>query len=411
MNSHLDMHPIRLRPPYFGASAQGAIHRYLDPEFVPRFQQDLLTQGFPDNTWQQEDRFSGHDDKLVLRLPMHRCFYLVSCEVSCERLGLPALDPARIASAGFVIRRLAPQGEQGWMLEHEKAIGWELSPTGLRDPDLNRRVCRNGKLHALPGNPAYSGEQTHPLHALVTRDTNGKCHTVLYGYVPLGGSYTLQKRAGITAPPFEGDSLALFKTQVAEQLPWPYGLKQPLDRRWTDDCTRPVNKGMPTAQWVALLKMLVNTHHLGEADIGDNQRLEQLARNLYPEEIGRAPTLTRKLKEAITALKIEALYSKDEILETYLNTVPFLYNVVGIEMAARTYFDKPASDLDVLESASLSHRDLFSGGTASASRRRRPSSRASRRQRADVSSGSSLMNQRLATPASSAGCVCASTGA
>jgi membrane peptidoglycan carboxypeptidase len=42
------------------------------------------------------------------------------------------------------------------------------------------------------------------------------------------------------------------------------------------------------------------------------------------------------------SLKIEALYSKDEILETYLNTVPFLYNAYGIEMAARTYFDKSA---------------------------------------------------------------------
>ena len=78
-----------------------------------------------------------------------------------------------------------------------------------------------------------------------------------------------------------------------------------------------------------------------------------MARNLYPEEIGRASTLTRKVKEAITALKIEAVYTKDEILETYLNTVPFLYNAFGIEMAARTYFDKSADRLDVLESATL----------------------------------------------------------
>lgn len=86
---------------------------------------------------------------------------------------------------------------------------------------------------------------------------------------------------------------------------------------------------------------------------GGSTITQQLARNLYPDEIGRAPTLTRKLKEAITAFKIEALYSKDEILETYLNTVPFLYNAYGIEMAARTYFDKSASDLNVLESATL----------------------------------------------------------
>jgi penicillin-binding protein 1A len=86
---------------------------------------------------------------------------------------------------------------------------------------------------------------------------------------------------------------------------------------------------------------------------GGSTLTQQLARNLYPEEIGRAPTITRKIKEAITALKIEAVYSKPEILETYLNTVPFLYNAFGIEMAARTYFDKSADKLDVLESATL----------------------------------------------------------
>ncbi len=86
---------------------------------------------------------------------------------------------------------------------------------------------------------------------------------------------------------------------------------------------------------------------------GGSTITQQLARNLYPEEIGRAATLTRKLKEAITALKIEALYSKPEILETYLNTVPFLYNAYGIEMAARTYFDTSADRLDVLQSATL----------------------------------------------------------
>ncbi|RQR51143.1 penicillin-binding protein [Burkholderia sp. Bp9125] len=86
---------------------------------------------------------------------------------------------------------------------------------------------------------------------------------------------------------------------------------------------------------------------------GGSTITQQLARNLYPDEIGRAPTLTRKLKEAITALKIEAVYSKPQILETYLNTVPFLYNAYGVEMAARTYFDKSANELDVLDSATL----------------------------------------------------------
>ena len=90
---------------------------------------------------------------------------------------------------------------------------------------------------------------------------------------------------------------------------------------------------------------------------GGSTITQQLARNLFPDEIGRSrvfpQALTRKLKEAITAVKIEASYSKDEVLETYLNTVPFLYNAYGIEMAARTYFDKSADKLNVLESATL----------------------------------------------------------
>lgn len=103
--------------------------------------------------------------------------------------------------------------------------------------------------------------------------------------------------------------------------------------------------------WRRTASALVQT--LGGDKQGGSTITQQLARNLFPEDIGRAPTLTRKIKEAITALKIEAVYSKDEILETYLNTVPFLYNAYGIEMAARTYFDKSADKLTVLESATL----------------------------------------------------------
>jgi penicillin-binding protein 1A len=86
---------------------------------------------------------------------------------------------------------------------------------------------------------------------------------------------------------------------------------------------------------------------------GGSTITQQLARNLFPEEIGRERSIERKIKELVTAVRIERLYTKQQILEAYLNTVPFLYNVIGIEMAARTYFDKSAADLDPLESATL----------------------------------------------------------
>lgn len=86
---------------------------------------------------------------------------------------------------------------------------------------------------------------------------------------------------------------------------------------------------------------------------GGSTITQQLARNMFPEEIGRSRSLHRKMKELVTAIKIENTYSKPQILEAYLNTVPFLYNAYGIEMAARTYFRKPAARLDVLEAATL----------------------------------------------------------
>ncbi|HEX4327687.1 MAG TPA: transglycosylase domain-containing protein [Burkholderiales bacterium] len=86
---------------------------------------------------------------------------------------------------------------------------------------------------------------------------------------------------------------------------------------------------------------------------GGSTITQQLVRNLFPEEIGRSRNINRKAKEIITALRIERIYSKQQILETYLNTVPFPYNNYGIETAARTYYGKPAADLDALESATL----------------------------------------------------------
>jgi len=86
---------------------------------------------------------------------------------------------------------------------------------------------------------------------------------------------------------------------------------------------------------------------------GGSTITQQLARNLFPDEVGRARNLHRKGKEWVTAMRIERVYDKKQILEAYLNTAPFLYNAVGIEMAARTYFDTSAAELDVLQSATL----------------------------------------------------------
>jgi penicillin-binding protein 1A len=79
---------------------------------------------------------------------------------------------------------------------------------------------------------------------------------------------------------------------------------------------------------------------------------QQLARNLY-RNIGFEVSVTRKLRELITAIQIENNYTKREIIEMYLNTVEFSNSAFGIEQASRTHFGKSARDLTVSEAATL----------------------------------------------------------
>ena len=62
-------------------------------------------------------------------------------------------------------------------------------------------------------------------------------------------------------------------------------------------------------------------------------------------------SLERKMKEAVLALELERRYSKDRILEMYLNQVYFGHGAYGVEAAARTYFGKSVSELNVREAA------------------------------------------------------------
>jgi penicillin-binding protein 1A len=64
-------------------------------------------------------------------------------------------------------------------------------------------------------------------------------------------------------------------------------------------------------------------------------------------------TLERKVREIILSLELERKYSKDQILEWYLNQVPFGSNSYGIEAASQTFFQKPARDLSLAEAATL----------------------------------------------------------
>lgn len=84
---------------------------------------------------------------------------------------------------------------------------------------------------------------------------------------------------------------------------------------------------------------------------GGSTITQQLMKTMYFGHDDR--TARRKFLEVLMALDVETCYSKDKILETYLNTVYFGRGAYGIQRAAKTYFNKPAKNLNLEESAFL----------------------------------------------------------
>jgi penicillin-binding protein 1A len=79
----------------------------------------------------------------------------------------------------------------------------------------------------------------------------------------------------------------------------------------------------------------------------------QLARNIFPERISREKAPLRKLKEIKVARAIEQRYSKEHILELYLNQINLGNGSYGVETASQRYFGKSVKDLNIAEAATL----------------------------------------------------------
>ncbi|WP_372766905.1 transglycosylase domain-containing protein [Lutibacter sp.] len=93
---------------------------------------------------------------------------------------------------------------------------------------------------------------------------------------------------------------------------------------------------------------------MGDNKGGGSTLTQQLVKNLYGRhDFSILSMPVNKVKEIIIAARIESLFTKEELLLLYLNSVPFGENLYGIETASQRYFNKPASKLKVEESAVL----------------------------------------------------------
>lgn len=102
-------------------------------------------------------------------------------------------------------------------------------------------------------------------------------------------------------------------------------------------------------------RVVIKTVILGDKSGGGGSTIsQQLVKNIYGREnFGSLSMPVNKLKENIIALKIEEIYSKEEIITLYFNTVSFGENVYGIKVASQRYFSKLPNELSTPEAATL----------------------------------------------------------
>ena len=160
--------------------------------------------------------------------------------------------------------------------------------------------------------------------------------------------YVVERRNSVTLKAADGTVLATYGDLYGEhrnlaELPkhLPQALIGTEDRRFYDHFGLDLI-GLARAMWVNL--------RAGRVVQGGSTLTQQLAKNVFLDS-GR--TLKRKAQEVLLALWLERNFSKDQILEMYLNRVYFGAGAYGVEAAAQRYFDKPATKLSLNESAML----------------------------------------------------------
>lgn len=106
------------------------------------------------------------------------------------------------------------------------------------------------------------------------------------------------------------------------------------------------NNGFSPAAYLRVFRDFL----LGRGLTGGSTITQQLVKNVL---LTNQRSISRKIKELILAIQVDKKYSKDDILEMYLNNIPYGGTAIGVEAAAEQYFGKKAKDLDLGQSAFL----------------------------------------------------------
>lgn len=100
----------------------------------------------------------------------------------------------------------------------------------------------------------------------------------------------------------------------------------------------------------SIVRAMIVNFQSGKVVEGASTLTMQLVKNVF---LSHKRAFSRKLAEAVLAIRVEQVFTKDEILEMYLNNIYWGHNNYGAETAAQSYFNKPASQLNLAEAAMM----------------------------------------------------------
>lgn len=178
--------------------------------------------------------------------------------------------------------------------------------------------------------------------------TGGLLVWALWDMPSLNGLYTIERRPSVTLVSEKGEVIATYGDLYGDPVrldSLPQHLPQAAiaieDRRFYSHI------GIDP---IGIARAFVRAYQAGRFTQGGSTITQQVAKNVF---LTPARTVKRKLQEALLALWLERQFTKDQILELYLNRVYFGAGAYGVEAAAQRYFAKPAAKLTLEESAML----------------------------------------------------------
>lgn len=259
------------------------------------------------------------------------------------------------------------------------AIGWGYYE-GTQESHTIKPQNRGAVAETVPAPSSSSSlvDEAGKAAVSITRSIGDGVKTVITGITGITGSAPGEKPAALpaqtapAAPSLQQGNATLrdvppsdtLKEQFDDVYDFPKALESRLNRTQfvpADQIPKLLKEAIVAAEDrrfyehgaldpIGVTRAAINNYLAGTAVEGGSTIAQQTVKNIF---LSNERTMTRKIREMFLAVQLERNYTKDQILEIYLNTIYFGHGTYGIGEAAKTYFHKSVKDLTLAECAML----------------------------------------------------------